>query len=87
MSNNRWIELPLGLDGQLTDEGEGEVINEIFFFLPQWILLPLSKTIQKKKKRFGEKVILFVEELVNLLLIIQALLSLLSKWDLICLMY
>lgn len=85
MSNNRWIELPLGLDGQLTDEGEGEVINEIFFASVDLAAFKQDNT--KEQKRSGEKVILFVEELVNFLLTIQALLSLLSKWDLICLMY
>ena len=85
MSNNRQIELPLGLDGQLTDEGEGEVITEIFFASVDLAAFKQDNT--KEKKRFVGKVILFVEELANFLLIIQALLSLLSKWDLICLMY
>lgn len=54
MSNNRWIELPLGLDGQLTDEGEGEVINEIFFFASVDLAAFKQDNTKEKKKVWGE---------------------------------
>lgn len=53
MSNDRQIEAPLRLDGQLTDEGEGEVIMEPIC-LPEWIFLPLTRQQKRKKKVCGE---------------------------------